>query len=196
MRPRGFGSSCLLGQPSPRVAKVGVVGGELRLWPAQSGGEATGDDGEAGAVDPRVEKEEGEGRAFPGSCPPAARNPHPESPGEMAGGRDPRVLDTLHLLLLVAALPLAVRGVRRGAVDWTQEKVRGCCCAIVSGRLSRVRGPPPGQDGKRGRAEVPQACAQRSRGSACSPACLAGRREALEMPRELGDVTRLRSPAV
>ncbi|OWK10249.1 QPCT [Cervus elaphus hippelaphus] len=40
----------------------------------------------------------------------------------MAGGRDPRVVDILHLLLLVAALPLAVRGVRRGAVDWTQEK--------------------------------------------------------------------------
>ncbi|KAG5211615.1 hypothetical protein JEQ12_014044 [Ovis aries] len=40
----------------------------------------------------------------------------------MAGGRDPRVVDTLHLLLLVAVLPLAVRGVRRGAVGWTQEK--------------------------------------------------------------------------
>ncbi|XP_030618832.1 glutaminyl-peptide cyclotransferase isoform X1 [Delphinapterus leucas] len=40
----------------------------------------------------------------------------------MAGGGDLRVMDTLRLLLLVAALPLVSRGVSRGAADWTQEK--------------------------------------------------------------------------
>ncbi|XP_059799566.1 glutaminyl-peptide cyclotransferase isoform X1 [Balaenoptera ricei] len=40
----------------------------------------------------------------------------------MAGGGDLRVVDTLRLLLLVAALPLVSRGVSRGAADWTQEK--------------------------------------------------------------------------
>lgn len=58
----------------------------------------------------------------------------------MAGGGDLRVMDTLRLLLLVAVLPLVSRGVSRGAADWTQEKVRGCCWAIVPGRLLRMRG--------------------------------------------------------
>uniref|UniRef100_A0ABI7XDM8 Glutaminyl-peptide cyclotransferase n=2 Tax=Felinae TaxID=338152 RepID=A0ABI7XDM8_FELCA len=40
----------------------------------------------------------------------------------MAGGGDRRAVGTLHLLLLAAALPLAARGVSRGAADWTQEK--------------------------------------------------------------------------
>ncbi|XP_006910458.1 glutaminyl-peptide cyclotransferase [Pteropus alecto] len=40
----------------------------------------------------------------------------------MAGGGDRRVVGTLHLLLVVAALPLVIQGVSRGAADWTQEK--------------------------------------------------------------------------
>ncbi|XP_006181129.2 LOW QUALITY PROTEIN: glutaminyl-peptide cyclotransferase [Camelus ferus] len=40
----------------------------------------------------------------------------------MAGGGDRRVLGTLHLLLLVTALPLAAWGISRGAAAWTQEK--------------------------------------------------------------------------
>ncbi|XP_045303077.1 glutaminyl-peptide cyclotransferase isoform X3 [Leopardus geoffroyi] len=40
----------------------------------------------------------------------------------MAGCGDRRAVGTLHLLLLAAALPLAARGVSRGAADWTQEK--------------------------------------------------------------------------
>ncbi|XP_028352905.1 glutaminyl-peptide cyclotransferase isoform X1 [Physeter macrocephalus] len=40
----------------------------------------------------------------------------------MAGGGNLRVVDTLRLLLLVAALPLVSRGVSRGAANWTQEK--------------------------------------------------------------------------
>lgn len=129
------------------------------------------------------------------------REPAPRQPRRDGSGRDPRVVDTLHLLLLVAVLPLAVRGVRRGAVGWTQEKVRGCCCAIVSGRLSRVRGLSPATPtwagSEAGRAEVPQPCAQRSWGSACSPGCL-GPWEALELPRELvmsPSSARLRSDA-
>ena len=142
--PRGFGSSCLLGQPSPRVAKVGVVGGELRLWPAQSGGEATRRRWGGGRSRPKGGEGGRRRTRVPGLVTAGgSRNRHPDSPGEMAGCRDPRVVDTLHLLLLVAVLPLAVSGVRRGAVDWTQEKVRGCCCAIVSGRHSRVRGLSP-----------------------------------------------------
>lgn len=199
--PHGFGSSCLLGQLSPRVAKVGVVGGELRLWPAQSGGEATRRRWGGGRSRPKGGEGGRRRTRVPGLVTAGGSgNRHPDSPGEMAGGRDPRVVDTLHLLLLVAVLPLAVRGVRRGAVGWTQEKVRGCCCAIVSGRLERVRGLSPATPtwagSEAGRAEVPQPCAQRSWGSACSPGCLAGRREALELPRELGDVTELSSAAV
>ncbi|XP_040352469.1 glutaminyl-peptide cyclotransferase isoform X1 [Herpailurus yagouaroundi] len=38
------------------------------------------------------------------------------------GGGDRRAVGTLHLLLLAAALPLAARGVSRGAADWTQER--------------------------------------------------------------------------
>ncbi|XP_055256595.1 glutaminyl-peptide cyclotransferase isoform X2 [Moschus berezovskii] len=121
--PRGFGSSCLLGQPSSRVAKVGVVGGELRLRPAQSGGEATRRRWGGGRSRPKGGEGGRRRTRVPGLVTAGdSGNPHPDSPGEMAGGRDPRVVDTLHLLLLVAALPLAVRGVRRGAVDWTQEK--------------------------------------------------------------------------
>nr|XP_058934244.1 glutaminyl-peptide cyclotransferase isoform X2 [Kogia breviceps] len=40
----------------------------------------------------------------------------------MAGGGNLRVVDTLRLLLLVVALPLVIRGVSRGAANWTQEK--------------------------------------------------------------------------
>ncbi|XP_007943256.1 glutaminyl-peptide cyclotransferase [Orycteropus afer afer] len=40
----------------------------------------------------------------------------------MAGSEDRRVLDTLHLLLLVAVLPLASRGAIRNARPWTEEK--------------------------------------------------------------------------
>uniref|UniRef100_A0A8C2PDV7 Glutaminyl-peptide cyclotransferase n=1 Tax=Capra hircus TaxID=9925 RepID=A0A8C2PDV7_CAPHI len=121
--PHGFGSSCLLGQPSPRVAKVGVVGGELRLWPAQSGGEATRRRWGGGRSRPKGGEGGRRRTRVPGLVTAGGSgNRHPDSPGEMAGGRNPRVVDTLHLLLLVAVLPLAVRGVRRGAVDWTQEK--------------------------------------------------------------------------
>lgn len=44
-------------------------------------------------------------------------------------------MGTLHLLLLVAVLPLAAWGVSRGPAAWTEEKVRGCCCARVPGRV-------------------------------------------------------------
>ncbi|XP_064133260.1 glutaminyl-peptide cyclotransferase isoform X2 [Loxodonta africana] len=40
----------------------------------------------------------------------------------MAGGGDRSVMDTLHLLLLVAALPLAPGGAARSATAWTEEK--------------------------------------------------------------------------
>ncbi|XP_019597699.2 glutaminyl-peptide cyclotransferase isoform X1 [Rhinolophus sinicus] len=40
----------------------------------------------------------------------------------MAGDGDRSVVGTLHLLLLVAALPLETWGVNRGAAAWTQEK--------------------------------------------------------------------------
>ena len=114
MSPRGFGSSCLLGQPSPRVAKVGVVGGELRLWPAQSGGEATRRRWGGGRSRPKGGEGGRRRTRVPGLVTAGgSRNRHPDSPGEMAGCRDPRVVDTLHLLLLVAVLPLAVSGVRR-----------------------------------------------------------------------------------
>ena len=114
VRPRGFGSSCLLGQPSPRVAKVGVVGGELRLWPAQSGGEATrrrwgggrsrpkgGEGGRrrtrvpglvpAGSQEPAPRQPRRDGRrqgpARPGHPPPAAAGgrPTPGGPGGPSG---------------------------------------------------------------------------------------------------------------
>ena len=102
--PHGFGSSCLLGQPSPRVAKVGVVGGELRLWPAQSGGEATRRRWGGGRSRPKGGEGGRRRTRVPGLVTAGGSgNRHPDSPGEMAGGRNPRVVDTLHLLL--AAFP-------------------------------------------------------------------------------------------
>ncbi|XP_040479047.1 glutaminyl-peptide cyclotransferase isoform X2 [Ursus maritimus] len=57
----------------------------------------------------------------------------------MAGGGDRRVMDTLHLLLLVAALPLAARGVRyRGSVDWIQEKYYHQPAILNSSSLRQV----------------------------------------------------------
>ncbi|XP_077912321.1 glutaminyl-peptide cyclotransferase isoform X2 [Halichoerus grypus] len=57
----------------------------------------------------------------------------------MAGGGDRRVMDTLHLLLLVAALPLAARGVRhRGSADWIQEKYYHQPAILNSSSLRQV----------------------------------------------------------
>ncbi|XP_032208844.1 glutaminyl-peptide cyclotransferase isoform X3 [Mustela lutreola] len=57
----------------------------------------------------------------------------------MAGGGDRRAMDTLHLLLLVAALPLAARGVRyRGSVDWIQEKYDHQPAILNSSSLRQV----------------------------------------------------------
>ncbi|XP_047601379.1 glutaminyl-peptide cyclotransferase isoform X1 [Lutra lutra] len=57
----------------------------------------------------------------------------------MAGGGDRRAMDTLHLLLLVAALPLAACGVRyRGSVDWIQEKYDHQPAILNSSSLRQV----------------------------------------------------------
>lgn len=69
-------------------------------------------------------------------------NPLPDSLGEMAGGRHRRVVGTLHLLLLVAALPWASRGVSPSASAWPEEKVRGCFCVVVLERLWSDAGTP------------------------------------------------------
>ncbi|TKC44683.1 hypothetical protein EI555_001809, partial [Monodon monoceros] len=119
----GFGSLCLSGQPRPRVAKVVGGGGELQLRPAQRSGAATGRRWGGGRSRPKGGEGGRRRTRVPGLVTAGGSgNRRPESPGEMAGGGDLRVMDTLRLLLLVAALPLVSRGVSRGAADWTQEK--------------------------------------------------------------------------
>ncbi|XP_005600109.2 glutaminyl-peptide cyclotransferase [Equus asinus] len=56
----------------------------------------------------------------------------------MAGGGDRCVVGTLHLLLLVAALPRAAWGVSPGAVAWTQEKNYHRPATLNSSSLRRV----------------------------------------------------------
>ncbi|KAK2092346.1 hypothetical protein P7K49_028874 [Saguinus oedipus] len=132
-------------------------------------------------------------------------NPRPDSLGEMAGSGDRRVVGTFHLLLLVAALSLAPRGVSPSAAAWPEEKVRGCFFVVVLERLRSGAGTPaslPRQRGRWGRAAVPSPGtrappgARRSRGSASSPGCLGQPRAALETPGGLGDVTGLPWAAV
>lgn len=130
-------------------------------------------------------------------------NSLPDSLGEMAGGGDRRVVGTLHLLLLVAALPWASRGFSPSAAAWPEEKVRGCFCVVVLERLwsgagTLARPALPRQSGRRGRAAVPSpgTGARRSRGSAYSPGCLGRFGAALETPGGLGDVTGLPWAAV
>lgn len=132
----GFGGLCLPGQLNLRVAKVrvGEGRGELRIQPALRSGEATGRRWWGGRSRPKGGEEGRRRTRVPGLV--TAGGPgirHPDSLGEMAGGGDRRVVGTLHLLLVVAALPLAIPGVSRGAAAWTQEKVRGCCCQFVPG---------------------------------------------------------------
>lgn len=113
---------------------MGEGGGELRIQPALRSGEATGRRWWGGRSRPKGGEEGRRRTRVPGLV--TAGGPgirHPDSLGEMAGGGDRRVVGTLHLLLVVAALPLVIQGVSRGAADWTQEKVRGCCCQIVPG---------------------------------------------------------------
>lgn len=56
----------------------------------------------------------------------------------MAGGGDRRVLGTLHLLLLVAVLPLAAWGVSRGPAAWTEEKNYHQPAVLNSSSLRKV----------------------------------------------------------
>ncbi|XP_037021312.2 glutaminyl-peptide cyclotransferase [Artibeus jamaicensis] len=61
----------------------------------------------------------------------------------MAGGCAPRVLSTRHLLLLLlllATLPLATRGISRGAAAWTQEKNYHQPAVLNSSSLKQVAG--------------------------------------------------------
>lgn len=62
----GFGSSCHPGHPSP-LACWRLGGGGLSVSAGSAQREATGGDGEAGTVNSRVEKGEGDRGALPGS---------------------------------------------------------------------------------------------------------------------------------
>lgn len=141
---------------------MGEGGGELRLQPALRSGEATGRRWWGGRSRPKGGEEGRRRTRVPGLV--TAGGPgirHPDSLGEMAGGGDRRVVGTLHLLLVVAALPLAARGVSRGAAAWTQEKVRDGCCQIVPWATLAGCGDPGlgephrGRVGDRGRAAIP-----------------------------------------
>lgn len=123
-------------QDSPVLGLLRSWGGELWLQPAQRSGEATGRRWGWGDGRSRPKGgEEGRRRTrVPGLVTASSPgNRRSDTLREMAGDGDRSVVGTLHLLLLVATLPLETWGVNRGAAAWTQEKVRGCSCVIVPG---------------------------------------------------------------
>ncbi|XP_006839516.1 PREDICTED: glutaminyl-peptide cyclotransferase [Chrysochloris asiatica] len=65
-------------------------------------------------------------------------NRSPDNLGEIVGIQDWRAMDTLHLLLLVAALPLTSWGATQGARSWTEEKNYHQPALLNSSSIQRV----------------------------------------------------------
>lgn len=184
-----------------RVAKVGVVGGELRLWPAQSGGRRPGDDGEAGAVDPRVEKRGRRRTRVPGLVAAGGSgNRHPDSRRWRAAGTRASWTPST-CCCWWPSYPWQSGGPSgRGRLDPGEGEglllLPDCIWAAPSACRDSVPRPPTWAGSGSGQSRGPPALRPEELGLCVLARVPRWPPGGLELPRELGDVTELSSAAV
>lgn len=151
----------VLGKGAAGFCSCCAAGGHRRRW---GGGHSQPRGGEGGRRPTRVP-----GLVTVGGL----GNPRPYTLAEMAGGKDRRIVGSLHLLLLATVLTLTAGSRRPVPTAWTQEKVRGHCCVLCPSGSWRVPGretrpPSSGLAGGGSRMLSPCPGPTRHLGSPCS----------------------------